>query len=187
MVAGVKYWPRSRMYGGVKSETLVLPLSWGAMWDANEAPLATGTYPKIPAYDTAENLSFVCETQSGNGTTTNIWWAIIVLPETYVDATNLILKIDGKYTTTGTAACTIDLEAFPYDSTNGDFSNTDICATTVQSLTTSFATESFTLTGTTLTAKDTILLRLTSEVVESGGGDVYNSFNFPRVEFTGKE
>ena len=190
---GVTYIPRSRTYGGFKAETLVLPLSWGNMWDDAEACLAAGTLPIVPAYDTGVADDFHCDTQTNDGTKTDIWWTIIVTPSTYFAATNLTLKVDGMYALGGDAvmvAATLDAEAFPYDSTNGDYSNTDICATAAQDLATSYATESFTLTGTTVTAGLSILIRLTSviQITSAGGaGTGMNSFNFPRLEFTGKE
>ncbi len=188
---GIEYIPGRRTPQG--GETLYLPLEWGNMRDASENPLSATTYPKVPVYDTAVTGTFDCATQTGTGTTANIWWVVITVPKTYVAASNLTLKIDGEYVFTGDSvavAITVDVEAFPYDSTNGDFSNTDICATAAQTLTSAFGTKSFTLTGTTITVGTQILLRFTSSIqITSGGGagTGKNTFNFPRIEYTGKE
>lgn len=188
---GITYTPAARAPG--IQETLLIPLEWGCMWDDAEAPLGTATLPLVPAYDTGVAVDFDCDTQTNDGTKTDIWWTIITVPENYIDATNLTVKLDGKYTLGGdgvSVAHTLDVEAFPYDSTNGDYSNSDICATGAQALATSIATESFTLTGTTITAATTILIRFTSvnQITSSGGsGTGMNSFNFPRVEYTGIE
>lgn len=189
---GIRHIPESRIYGQ-SGETLVLPLEWGRMYDDAENPLSGSTLPIVPAYDTAVDVDFDCDTQTNDGTKTDIWWTIIVLPTTYVDATSPTVNIDGKYTLGGDAVLvtsTIDVEAFPYDSTNGDYSNTDICATAAQDLATSIATETFTLTGTSLTDGTSILIRFTSviQITSAGGaGTGMNSFNFARVEYTGKE
>lgn len=189
---GITHTPTRRERGA--QETLIMPLKWGSMFYSNEAPLSAGTYPKVPAYDTVENADFDCTTQTGTGSLSDIWWTIITLPKRYIDATNLTVKIDSKYTLSGTPtvnASTIDIEAFPYDSTNGDFSNADVCATTAQALAATYATESFTITGTTLTSLTQVLLRFTSavDITQDGGGtdSILNSFNFPRVEYTGIE
>lgn len=187
----IRFIPKSRI--GDLTETLILPLPWGDMRDDAENPLTAATFPKIPPYDTQATGSFDCNTQTGTGTTADIWWLLVVLPRTYLAVTDLTVKFDDKYTLGGDAvlvAATLDVEAFPYDSTNGDFSNTDICATAAQSIATSFATDSFTLTGTTLTPLTTILIRFTSSIqITSGGGagTGVNTFNFPRIEFSGKE
>lgn len=188
---GVRNYPTTRSFAA--TETLYLPLGWGDARDDAENPLTAATFPKVPTYDTATTGSFDCNTQTGTGTTTDVWWLVVILPRTYLAASNVTLKVDDKYTLGGDAvavAVTVDLEAFPYDSTNGDYSNTDICATDAQAITTSFATDSFTLTGTTLTPGTSILLRFTSSIQITsggGGGTGANTFNFPRIEFTGRE
>jgi len=188
---GVTMIPPRRVRQGL--ETLLLPLNWAEMFDSAETPLSGATVPAIPTYDTAENVYPLCTQQTGTGSSTDVWWMIVTLPITYLGATNLTFKIDGIYTLGGDAvlvAATIDLEAFPYDSANGDFSNADICATVAQALGSSFGTESFTLTGTGLVAETPILLRFTSVIdITSGGGlgTGQNGFNFPRLEFTGRE
>jgi len=169
--------------------TAYLPLPWGDMRDASENPLTAATYPSVIPYDTQATGNPLCELQSNTGTKTNIWWIIVTIPYSYVAASNLTLKFDGSYTLGGDGvlvASTLDVEAFPYDSTNGDFSNADICATVAQSLATSFATKSFTLTGTTVTPGIYILIRFTSvvQITSAGGaGTGRNGFNFPRVEY----
>lgn len=191
MSYGVTFIPARRRQLG--AETIVLPLSWAAMFDSAETPLSGATIPAIPTYDTAANVYPLCTLQTGTGTSTDIWWGIIVLPVTYIAATNLTFMLDGIYVLGGDAvlvAATIDLEAFPYDSVNGDFSNADICATAAQALGAAFATESFTLTGTSLVTGTPILLRFTSviNITSAGGvGTGLNGFNFPRLQFTGKE
>lgn len=187
----IRYYPDARLRR--KSETLYLPLSWGEMYADGETQLSGTTLPIIPAYDTAVDVDFDCDTQTNDGTKTDIWWTIVRLPKTYIAGSNLTLKFDGKYTLGGDAvlvAATLDVEAFYYDSTNGDFSNTDACDTAAQGLATSYATESFTITGTNLTAGLEILFRFTSviQITSAGGaGTGMNSFNNPRIEFTGRE
>lgn len=188
---GVTFFPARRREMG--AETIILPLNWASMFSAGEVPLSGATIPAIPAYDTGVAVYPLCTLQTGTGTSTDIWWTIIILPTIYLDATNLTLMMDGIYVLGGDAvlvAATLDLEAFPYDSVNGDFSNADINATAAQALATAFATESFTLTGTTLTAGQAILLRFTSviNITSAGGaGTGRNGFNFPRLSFSGKE
>lgn len=188
----IKHIPGSRVQDqGSESITVILP--WGDMRDSAEIPLTSATYPKVPTYDTGVTSGFDLQTQTNAGTTTNIWWLIWLIPATYLAATDLTLKIDGKYTLGGDAvkvASTIDLEAFPYDATNGDYSNTDICATVAQALTTAFATLSFTLTGSAQTPGVSLLLRFTSviQITSAGGaGTGYDTVNFPRIAFTGVE
>lgn len=182
--------PRRRAFG---AETITIPLLWGAMWSAGEVPLSGATIPAIPTYDTAVNVYPLCTQQVGTGSSTDIWWTIVTLPTTYLAATNLTFMMDGIYVLGGDAvlvAATLDLEAFPYDSVNGDFSNADIVATAAQALGLAFATESFTLTGATLTAGIQMLLRFTSVInITSAGaaGTGRNGFNFPRLSFSGKE
>lgn len=182
--------PRRRAFG---AETITIPLLWGAMFSAGEAPLSGATIPAIPAYDTGVAVYPLCTSQVGTGTSTDIWWTIVTLPTTYLAATNLTFMMDGIYVLGGDAVlvvATLDLEAFPYDSTNGDFSNADICATAAQALGLAFATESFTLTGTSLSAGQPVLLRFTSviQITSAGGaGTGQNGFNFPRLSFSGKE
>lgn len=191
MTYGVTFIPERRRQFG--AETIILPLHWSEMWSSGEVPLSGATIPAIPTYDTAVNVYPLCTLQTGTGTSTDIWWGIVLLPITYKAATDLTFKMDGIYVLGGDAvlvAATLDLEAFPYDSTNGDFSNADICATAAQALGLAFATESFTLTGTTLVTGTPILLRFTSVIqITSAGaaGTGRNGFNFPRLEFTGKE
>jgi len=188
---GVTMIPPRRVRQGV--ETIVMPLSWAEMFDSAEAPLSGATVPAIPTYDTAETGYPAGSVQTGTGSSTDVWWTIITLPVTYLDATDLTFKIDGIYVLSGDAvlvAATIDVEAFPYDSANGDFSNADICATAAQNLENSFGTKSFSLTGSGLVAQTPILLRFTSviDITSAGGaGTGYNGFNFPRLEFTGRE
>ncbi len=173
----------------VSSARKVIDLFWGAMRASTEAPLDSTTAPAVPTYDTAVNIPFRAGIQTGAGTLANIWWAIVVVPEDYVDTANLFLRVDGLYALTGDAvlvAATIDAEVFPYDSVNGDFSNTDICATAAQALATAFATEEFTLTGTSLTRGIPLLIRFTSsiQITSAGGaGTGRNSFAFPRLEY----
>ncbi len=184
----IKYYPESR--ATIAAATGYAELDFCAMRDASENPLTASTYPKIPAYDTATTGSFDTATQTNAGTTTNIWWLKWTVPQDYLSASDLTLKIDGKYVLGGDAvmvAATIDAEVFPYDSTNGDYSNTDICATAANTLATSFGTESFTLTGTSVTPGTTLLIRLTSviQITSAGGaGTGYDTFNFARVEYS---
>ena len=169
---GVTFIPGRRLQQR-GAETIILPLSWGGMFSAGEVPLSGATIPAIPAYDTAVTVYPLCTTQTGTGTSTDIWWTIVILPSIYLAAIDLTLMMDGIYLLTGDAvlvAATLDLEAFPYDSVNGDFSNTDINATAAQALATAFATESFTLTGTNLTAGQPILLRFTSVINITSAG-----------------
>lgn len=188
---GVTFIPSRRVQLG--AETIVLPLSWGAMFSAGEVPLSGATIPAIPAYDTGVAVYPLCTLQTGTGTSTDLWWTIVILPTTYLAATNLTLMMDGIYVLGGDAvlvAATLDVEAFPYDSVNGDFSNADIVATAAQALGVAFATESFTLTGTSLSAGQPVLLRFTSviNITSAGGaGTGRNGFNFPRLSFSGKE
>lgn len=188
----VTCYPPSRLMGS-GTETLVLPLSWGDMREAAENPLIAATYPGIPTYDTAANLLFALQLRTNTGSHTNLWWLVVVLPRTYLAATDLTLKIDGLYVLGGDGvkvASTIDVEAFPYDSVNGDFSNADICATAATTLTNAVSTLSFTLTGATLTPLTPILIRFTSviNITSAGGaGTGQNSINFPRIEFSGRE
>lgn len=174
------------------SETLILPLLWGDMFTAGEAQLSGATVPDIPAYDTGVAVYPRCSTQTGTGTSTDIWWTIATVPSWYLAATNQTLRVDGIYVLTGDAvlvAATLDAEVFPYDSTNGDFSNTDINATAAQALGLAFATESFTLTGTTLTPGQQLLIRFTSVInITSAGaaGTGRNGFNYPRLAYTAR-
>lgn len=187
---GVRFIPRRRAQVG--AETIILPLQWASMFTSGEVQLSGATVPAIPTYDTAVNVYPLCTSQVGAGTSADVWWTIAVLPTTYLAAIDLTLSIDGIYVLGGDAvlvAATIDLEAFPYDSTNGDFSNADINATAAQALGVAFATEAFTLTGTNLTAGQPVLLRFTSsiEITSVGGaGTGQNGFNFPRLSYSGK-
>lgn len=186
----IRFIPKSRL--GDLTETLILPLLWGDMRDDAENPLTAATFPKVPTYDTVVTGSFDCNTQTNTGTTTDVWWLIVTILRTYLSVTDMTLKIDGKYVLGGDSvvvAATIDCEVFPYDSTNGDFSNADICSA-INSLANAFGTESFTLTGTTLTPLIPMLIRFTSviNITSAGGaGTAYNTFNFPRLEFSGRE
>lgn len=188
---GVKTWPWRRRQE-VGAETLVLPLQWGDMFTSGEVQLSGATIPAIPTYDTAATGYPLCTVQTGTGSSSDIWWIITTLPSLYVAATNLTLSIDDIYLLTGDAvlvAATIDLEAFPYDATNGDFSNTDVVATAAQAIGVAFATDAFTLTGTNLTANQPILLRFTSLInITSAGaaGTGRNGFNFPRLSYSSK-
>lgn len=176
----------------VGAETLVLPLLLGDMFTSGEAQLSGATVPSVPTYDTAVALYPLCGVQTGTGTLANIWWTIVTLPSLYIAATNLTLRIDDIYALTGDAvivAATMDVEVFPYDSTNGDFSNTDINATAAQAIITTLATDAFTLTGTNLTANQPILIRFTSsiQITSAGGaGTGQIGWNFPRLSYSSK-
>lgn len=184
-------WRRTKVAG---SETLVMPLLWGDMLTSGEAQLSGATVPAIPTYDTAVAAAFNTSVQTGTGTKADIWWTIVTVPSTYLPGSNLTLRIDDIYTLGGDAVIvvggtTIDLEAFPYDSTNGDFSNADIVATAAQAIGAAWATDAFTLTGTGLTPGLTILLRFTGsvQITSAGGaGTGQNSFNYPRLAYTGR-
>ena len=187
---GVKLYPNSRLVNRI--ETLILPLDWTSFLSSAEAQLTGATTPSIPTYDTAVAAYILGGSQVGTGTTANIFWVIITLPTVYIPGTNLTVSMDDIYVLAGDAvivAATLDLEAFPYDSTNGDFSNADINATVAQAIAAAFATDSFTLTGTNLTAEQQILLRFTSsvQITSAGGaGTGRNGFNFPRITYTGR-
>jgi len=182
-------WRRRQKVG---AETLILPLLLGDMFTSGEAQLSGATVPSVPTYDTAVALYPLCGVQTGTGTLAEIWWTIVTLPTLYIAATNLTLRIDDIYVLAGDAvivAATMDLEAFPYDATNGDFSNTDINATVAQAIITTFATDAFTLTGTSLTANQPILLRFTSSIQITSAGGVGTGrigWNFPRLSYSSK-
>ena len=174
------------------SETLIHPLQWGDMFTSGEVQLSGATIPDIPTYDTAVAVYPRCGTQTGTGTSTDIWWTIATIPSVYLAASNLTLRMDGIYVLAGDAvlvAATLDAEVFPYDSTNGDFSNADVNATAAQALGLAFATEAFTITGATLTAGQPLLIRFTSVIqITSAGaaGTGRNGFNYPRLAYTGR-
>jgi hypothetical protein len=104
---------------------------------------------------------------TNNETETSTAIVLFTLPPEYVAAGDVSVSIR-DVTSDAVSASTIDVELFEVD-TAGDI-DSDICATAAQAITSTAGTDTFTITATDLVAGDTLLIRLTTAIVDPAGG-----------------
>ncbi len=173
-----------------KTETKTFEIPIEAMVDDTEVLIGAATAPKNPTYDTAKTSNFRCDTQTNAGTTANIFWGVIRLPSGYLPGSDISVLLTALTTLGGDAVLvaggtTVDLEAFLYSATAGDYNSADIQATAAIAVTATIGVKTFTITGTTLAAGDSILLRFTSSVqITSAGGAGTGLNGFANFKYT---
>lgn len=173
-----------------KTQAKVFEIPIEAFVDDTEVLIGLATAPKNPTYDTAKTSNFTCDTQTNAGTTANIFWGIVRLPSGYLPGSNISVLVTAITTLGGDAVLvaggtTIDLEAFLYSATLGDYDSADIQATAAIAVTAAIGVKTFTITGTTLAAGDSILLRFTSSVqITSAGGAGTGANGFANFKYS---
>lgn len=153
--------------------TFRIPLTSWRVWDAVQT--------NLPATAAADDLAIIGGTFGSAGwtiqtsdakTTTVTQRAIAVhdLPAEYVSGAAITIRAHaGMNTTVANGTATVDFEVYKSDDEGGVGS--DICATAAQTINSlTDADKDFTITPTGLAAGDTLIIRMTVAVTDSGTG-----------------
>lgn len=154
-----------------ESVDIVIPItSWRyADGDSVNATGAAGD-PKLDMGGYGSGTG-ILEGEDAHGTTkTETVCFDVQLPENYVDASAVTLKVNARYSDSdsGTLSVkTVDAEA--YEIAGAGTAGSDICATAAQTIDTTMTEYSFTITPTNLVAGDLLRIFLRIVLTESGG------------------
>jgi hypothetical protein len=136
---------------------------------ADLAELATSETAGDFYRETGSNIIEVLGEVSDDETETSVLWFQVVLPENYVAAGDVRIRVKNALIGAGTNnASTLDCEAYEQDG-NGAV-GADICATAAVSPTAAWATSDFVVTATGLVAGDILNVKITAAVIENDAG-----------------